>query len=102
MNNSIAPYLSEIESLREIIHVNPELSYKEFDTTKLLEDSISGWGLEFHRFKKLDTGGYCDVGEGRTIVFRADIDALPITENENHKKIVEFNITNLTTCLQLL
>lgn len=87
MKSSINLYLSEIRKLREILHTNPEISYKEYETTKLLDETIASWGLEFIRFNNLETGGFCDVGNGEIIIFRADIDALPITEDPLHKVI---------------
>jgi amidohydrolase len=97
MNNPIAPYLSEIKTLQETLHKFPELSYKEIETTRLIEKTLSSWGLNFKRFKKLETGGYCDVGNGKIIVFRSDIDALPINENVKHQ-IKSFNPGIMHAC----
>jgi len=87
MEYSIDSFLPEIIKLREHIHTYPEISYEEYETTKLIEETITSSQLEFKKFSKLKTGGYCDVGEGETIVFRADIDALPITENPENKVV---------------
>ncbi len=76
--------LPEITEIRRNLHKYPELSFKEFETTKLLEDKIKSWGLQFNRFKNMETGGYCDIGEGEIIGFRSDIDALPILEDPSH------------------
>jgi len=80
MNNLI----HELIQIRDQLHRYPELSFKEHETTKYIERVLQSWGLTFHPFKGLDTGGYCDLGEGKLIAFRADIDALPIQENADH------------------
>jgi amidohydrolase len=94
---SIDQILLEIKILREQFHTYPELSYKEFYTTKLLEKTLKSWGLVFNRFNKLETGGYCDVGEGKIIAFRSDIDALPITEDPSHN-IISSNVGVMHAC----
>ena len=67
------------------MHQNPELSYKEFNTTKFIDNTLKSWGVQFYHFSNLSTGGYCSIGQGETLVFRADIDALPIEENNEYK-----------------
>ena len=73
----------EMIDLRRKLHADPELSFKEFHTTELLISELQKIpGLEIQRPTKTGVvavlkGG---AGEGRTIALRADIDALPITE----------------------
>jgi len=83
INNS---FLDEIISARRWLHENPELSYEEHATTNYIREKIQSWNLELKPFSTLITGGYVDVGTGGKPVlgFRADIDALPITENAGH------------------
>ncbi|MBN2602472.1 MAG: amidohydrolase [Candidatus Marinimicrobia bacterium] len=80
------PFLDEIISARRWLHEHPELSYKEYATTKYIREKIQSWNLDLKPFSTLDTGGYVDVGTGEMpmLGFRADIDALPITENTGH------------------
>ncbi len=85
MENYVKLILPEIIKIRRELHSNPELSYKEFNTTSLLEKTLNSWGLKFNRFVNLETGGYCDIGEGEIIAFRSDIDALPIEEDSSHE-----------------
>ncbi len=77
--------LPELISIRRELHRFPELSFQEHETTKFIAKTVSAWGLQFHRFKNIDTGGYCDIGKGDTYLFRSDIDALPINENPDHE-----------------
>ena len=77
--------LSELIRIRRRLHRFPELSFQEHETTKFIAKTVSGWGLQFYRFKNIDTGGYCDIGKGDIYIFRSDIDALPINENPDHE-----------------
>lgn len=74
---AIAP---EAVALRRSIHSHPELGYEEYRTTQAVTDALRSEGLE-PRVRESGTGLVVDVGEGeRTVAFRADLDALPITE----------------------
>ena len=69
--------------LRHIIHKNPELPFQEYKTTELLIENISGAncsGIKIHR--PLETGLLVEYkgGKGDFLLFRADIDGLPIKE----------------------
>ncbi|MEH7272633.1 M20 metallopeptidase family protein [Neobacillus vireti] len=76
------PRLVEI---RRELHMFPEISNKEFETTK----RINGWLKEFGIAQiptTLKTGTAAEVAgkeQGCTIALRADIDALPIQEASN-------------------
>ncbi len=71
--------------LWQYLHQNPELSFKEHHTTQFIARTLKNWGITFKRFKKLETGGYADVGSGGPVfAYRAEIDALPIEENPAH------------------
>ncbi|MBR1918669.1 MAG: amidohydrolase [Spirochaetales bacterium] len=69
-------------ALRRYFHKHPELSRKEFGTARRIEEELDKLGLEHSRVG--ETGVYTEFkgeleGE-RTIVLRADIDALPVKE----------------------
>ncbi|WP_448853905.1 amidohydrolase [Corynebacterium frankenforstense] len=70
----------EVVAWRRHLHAHPELSHMEEDTTQFLVDRLEEHGLEPRRFP--GTGLMVDIGpaEGERLAFRADIDALPITE----------------------
>ena len=64
------------------LHENPELSYKEYNTTAFIKERLAQFGIEI-----LDTG--LETGciallkgkeDGPCIALRGDIDALPIVE----------------------
>jgi amidohydrolase len=68
---------------RRAVHRRPELAFQEHATTALIRDHMAGLGIAESR-RVTDTGGIfvMDGGHpGRTVVLRADIDALPVQEN---------------------
>jgi len=76
--------ISPIE-LRHLLHQNPELAYQEFQTTKLIIDAVSALPKFDKRFTihtPMQTGVLVEykVNDGNYLLFRADIDALPICE----------------------
>lgn len=85
--------LTPIE-LRHLLHKNPELSFNEFKTTRLIHDNISAFEnshkIKIHTPYKTGLIVEYTVNDGDYILFRADIDALPIKE-ENQ---IDFKSTN--------
>ena len=80
---------SEIVGIRREIHRHPELSFQEFRTTALIREHLQRLKLKIeHDF--LETGVVAllegsDRKPGRTLVaLRADIDALPLQEDNRH------------------
>lgn len=77
--------LSEFTAIRQHIHQYPELGFEENETSRLVADYLRQWGYEVHEGVG-GTGvvGVMKVGSGeRTIGIRADMDALPIQEDNN-------------------
>ncbi len=75
----------QLRLIQQQLHEHPEPSFKEIWTTELIKKTLHQWGLPFHSFKTIQTGGYTEIGSGFPIfAFRADIDALPIRENPSH------------------
>ena len=75
-----APYIIE---RRRYYHQHPELSFKEWETTKALIEDVKAMGItDIQTFD--DYPGFVatlDTGRpGRTVMLRADIDALPVKE----------------------
>ncbi|MDE6402130.1 MAG: amidohydrolase, partial [Clostridiales bacterium] len=76
MGNPSLQYLTET---RRKLHALAELSGEERNTSAFIADELKRLG---YKPKLIGTGVYCDVGRGaQRLAFRADIDALPITEN---------------------
>ncbi len=74
-------YENEFIEIRHHLHAHPELSYKEFETSSFIQKKLSEYNIPF---KVLATTGVVALIEGkknnRVIALRADIDALPIQE----------------------
>ena len=69
-------------SIRRHLHANPELSYQEFETSKYVQAQLKAIGIPF---TVIATTGVLGIIEGknpskRIIALRADMDALPIIE----------------------
>jgi amidohydrolase/hippurate hydrolase len=79
----------ETVSLRREIHLHPELSYEEVKTTALIDGYLRSLGIEPEP-PFLETGvvallrGEGKRGSGNLVALRADIDALPVTEENSH------------------
>jgi len=79
----------ETVSLRREIHRHPELSYEEVKTTALITDHLRSLGIEPEP-PFLETGvvalirGKGEPGGDNLVALRADIDALPVTEENHH------------------
>lgn len=68
---------------RRHLHAHPELSFAEHATAAFIEDCLKAEGIACRRIA--DTGVIAEIAgrnaaDGRTVVLRADIDALPIHE----------------------
>ena len=86
-------YAQEFIEVRHHLHANPELSYKEFNTSKFIQDKLKEFGVPF---SIMATTGVVAVIEGknpsnRIIALRADMDALPIQEENNitYKSLID-------------
>ena len=75
----------QVVAWRRAIHAWPELAYQEHKTAALCADVLRGLGAEV-RTGVAETGvvglihGSRGRGSGKTIAIRADMDALPVTE----------------------
>ena len=82
--NSIAGFENDMAKWRRHLHQNPELGRDCYKTAEYIQERLKEFGItEIH-------AGYASTGivaiiegqtSGRTIGLRADMDALPITEN---------------------
>jgi len=84
-----AEIFPEVLALRRDIHLHPELSYEEVRTTALITDYLLGLGITPEP-SLLETGvvalikGEHTSGKAALIALRADIDALPLNEENKH------------------
>jgi amidohydrolase len=74
-----------LRNTRRYLHENPELSSKEFETSKFLKEQVKKLGLDIKEVPATGFYAILDTGNrGKTLGLRTDIDALPILENENN------------------
>ena len=69
---------------RRDLHMHPELAFAEHRTTGRIVEHLRGVGLH-PRVLPGGTGLVCDIGSGPgpTVALRADIDALPLTDEKD-------------------
>lgn len=76
---------SYVIGIRRKMHENPEISGEETETIKLITSELEKLSIPF---EVIDNGGIVGIIEGgkdgKTIVLRADIDALPMKEDPNN------------------
>ncbi|WP_445430162.1 M20 peptidase aminoacylase family protein [Bacillus atrophaeus] len=73
-------------NMRRDLHEHPELSFKEFETTKKIRRWLEEENIEILDVPQLETGVIAEIkghADGPVIAVRADIDALPIHEQTN-------------------
>ncbi|MFO7819561.1 MAG: amidohydrolase [Halanaerobacter sp.] len=70
----------ELISLRRDLHRHPELGFAEYRTSQKVIDYLSDLDLEVRKLAKTGVVGTLNRDSGPTIALRADMDALPITE----------------------
>jgi amidohydrolase len=73
-----------VVEIRRELHAYPELAYHEKKTTQLIVDQLAAHGLA-GEVLPAGTGVTCDIGAGPgpLIALRADIDALPISDQKD-------------------
>lgn len=67
------------EETYRYLHANPELSMQEVETAKFIHRTLREYGYDVQTIGK-GVVGVLKNGQGPTVLFRADIDALPIKE----------------------
>lgn len=84
VDEAVAQVEDTIVRLREIIHQNPELGNREFKTAELVADHLRALGFDDVRTGVAHTGVVGILRGGRpgpVVAVRADMDALPVTED---------------------
>jgi amidohydrolase len=89
-----ASYKEEVIAIRRHLHQNPEISFKEYKTSKYVCAKLKEYGIEYE-------AGIVETGivglikgvnsESKVVALRADLDALPIIEENkvSYKSINE-------------
>ena len=77
-------YKDYIIEKRRYFHMNPEPSFNEYDTSKVVQEELTKIGIPFEIFAK--TGIIATIkgqNPGKTVLLRADMDALEVCEKNN-------------------
>ncbi|MHB9307825.1 amidohydrolase [Fusobacterium polymorphum] len=77
-------YKDYIIEKRRYFHMNPEPSFNEYDTSKVIQEELTKIGIPFEIFAK--TGIIATIkgqNPGKTVLLRADMDALEVCEKNN-------------------
>ena len=84
-------YEQEIVALRRHLHRHPELSGEEYETSKKVQEQLEEHGIPFNSgYATTGVLGVIEGGKpGRTVALRADMDALPIEEKNDHDFVSE-------------
>lgn len=72
----------QVVGYRQHLHANPELSFKEYQTSAFVKDILRDWGIPFTEMADTGVVGLIkgELSSDKIIALRADMDALPITE----------------------
>jgi amidohydrolase len=89
----------QVVGFRRHIHANPELSFKEFQTSAYIQEQLKAWGIPFSSLANTGLVGIIqgELPSDRVIALRADMDALPILE-ANDKPYVSKNPGVMHAC----
>ena len=77
-------YKDYIIEKRRYFHMNPEPSFNEYDTSKVVQEELTKIGIPFEIFAK--TGIIATIkgqNPGKSVLLRADMDALEVCEKNN-------------------
>ena len=74
----------DIKSIYELLHKNPELGNQEYVTANIIESFLNSLHIPY--VKMLETGivGFIDKGKSKTIILRAEMDAIKINGKVIH------------------
>ncbi len=95
IKDEVLSFKNEVIHLRRDFHKHPELGFEEQRTSQIVENYLKDCGIEVksHIAKTGVVGILRGKGKGKTIMLRADMDALPIQEmNEISYKSVNKGI----------
>ena len=75
--------MKTIYEIRKDLHKIPEIGFNEYKTKGYILDYLKGRNLEIFEFAKTGISVYFNFNKSKTICLRAELDALPIKEENN-------------------
>jgi hippurate hydrolase len=78
-------YAPDFIQVRHFLHAHPELSYQEYETSKFVQQKLQEFAIPFEVKSATGVVGLIQGKnpESRIVALRADLDALPITEQND-------------------
>jgi len=78
-------YSPDLIAIRHHLHAHPELSYQEYETSKFVQQQLEQTGIPFRVMAATGVVGLLKGKnpDSRVVALRADMDALPIQEENN-------------------
>jgi hippurate hydrolase len=78
-------YAPEFIAVRQHLHAHPELSYQEYETSEFIQNKLKELAIPYEIKATTGVAGLIKgkSPEKRTIALRADMDALPVKEENN-------------------
>ncbi len=76
----VMQYEEELIKLRRDFHMHPELGFEEKRTSKIVEEYLKELGIKTRRLAGTGIVGDIKNGGTKTVAIRADMDALPLQE----------------------
>jgi amidohydrolase len=81
IKGEVKELMDEAIELRRDFHKHPEIGFSEIRTSAIVEKYLRDLGLKVTRIAKTGIAGVLEGGmPGKTVMLRADIDALPVLE----------------------
>lgn len=76
----------EVKAIFTYLHENPELSFKEYNTSLYITEFLKKEEISFERVTETSIIAFIKgKSDNKTIALRSDMDALPIYEDKSHK-----------------
>lgn len=81
LSDEVREHAEELIAWRRELHQYPELGFKEERTAKFIEAKLKSFGVKFKRMCGTGVAALVEGEQpGKTILIRADMDGLPVTE----------------------
>ena len=92
-------YKDTIIAYRRHLHEHPEVSFKEYETAEFIRSKLREMkNCEIVELTETSTVAVFNEGQGKKIGLRADIDALPVTEQRDEFEFISQNEGVMHAC----
>lgn len=103
INQKVKDYINEHQddmiAMRRHLHQHPEVSFEEYETTNFIAEELDALGLEYRRLEPTGIVGEIKGAKpGKTVLLRADMDALSINELNDHLPYKSENEGTMHAC----